>query len=68
MFELDDKTRKELDDVTKSIIRASEKVSDGLCLYSYLYEFKKYRDVILSPIYEDTQSKEDTSIKYKVLI
>ena len=67
MFELDE-TRKQLDDVAKSIIRASEKVSDGACLYSYLYEFKKYRDVILSSIYEYTQSKEDSSIKYEMLI
>ena len=68
MFELDDKTRKELDDATKSIIRASERVSDGLDLYLYLYEFRKHRDVILSSIYEDTQSKEDSSIKYEMLI
>lgn len=68
MFELDDKTRIQLDDAAKSIIRASERVSDGLCLYSYLYEFKKDRDVILSSIYEDTQGKEDSSIKYEMLI
>ena len=67
MFELDE-TRTQLDDVVKSIIRDSEKVSDGVCLYSYLYEFRKHRDVILSSIYKDTQSKEDSSIKYEVLI
>ena len=68
MFELDDKTRKQLDDVAKSIIRASERVSDGLDSYLYLYEFRKHIDVILSSIYEDTQSKEDSSIKYEMLI
>ena len=67
MFELDE-TRTQLDDVVKSIIRASEKVSDGVCLYSYLYEFRKYRDVIVSSTYEDTQSKEESSIKYEMLI
>ena len=67
MFELDE-TRTQLDDVVKSIIRASEKVSNGLDLYLYLYEFKKHRDVILSSIYEDTQSKEGSSIKYEMLI
>lgn len=68
MFEVDDKTRIQLDDAAKSIIRASERVSNGLDLYLYLYEFKKHRDVILSSIYEDTQSKEGSSIKYEMLI